>query len=141
MSFNSPVHACSFSPDGKYFAISHNNGVQVWETPSLLVREFAPFVLHGTYTGHQDEVVGITWSKTGRYVSSIWMKMTEANSRYFLSTSRDMTARLYTLDPLEGFKPKSFGGHRDVVLGAWFSGDEKTVSHDTQYDADSRYTQ
>ena len=112
MSFNSPVHACSFSPDGKYFAISHNNGVQVWETPSLLVREFAPFVLHGTYTGHQDEVLGITWSKTGRY---------------FLSTSRDMTARLYTLDPLEGFKPKSFGGHRDVVLGAWFSKDEKTV--------------
>jgi periodic tryptophan protein 2 len=38
-----------------------------------------------------------------------------------------MTARLYTLDPLEGFKPKSFGGHRDVVLGAWFSKDEKTV--------------
>jgi hypothetical protein len=50
-----------------------------------------------------------------------------ADDRYFLSTSRDMTARLWTLDPLEGFKPKSFGGHRDVVLGAWFSKDEKTV--------------
>jgi WD40 repeat protein len=68
MSFNAPVFACTFSPDGKYFAVSHNNGVQVWETPSLLVREFAPFVLHGTYTGHQGEVVGITWSKTGRWV-------------------------------------------------------------------------
>lgn len=70
MSFNAPVHACSFSPNGKYFAVSHNNGVQVWETPSLLVRDFAPFVLHGTYTGHQDEVVGITWSKTGRYADA-----------------------------------------------------------------------
>ena len=50
-----------------------------------------------------------------------------ADERYFLSTSRDMTARMYTLDPLEGFKPKSFGGHRDAVLGAWFSADEKTV--------------
>jgi hypothetical protein len=49
---------------------------------------------------------------------------------YFLTISRDMTARLYTLDPVEGFKPKSFGGHRDVVLGAWFSDDEKTVSAD-----------
>jgi periodic tryptophan protein 2 len=48
--------------------------------------------------------------------------------RYFLTTSRDMTARLYTLHPLDGFKPKSFGGHRDVVVGAWFSEDEKTVS-------------
>jgi periodic tryptophan protein 2 len=74
MSFNAPVYACSFSPDGKYFAISHNNGVQVWETPSLLVREFAPFVLHGTYTGHQGEVIGITWSKTGRYVNSRMVK-------------------------------------------------------------------
>lgn len=40
-----------------------------------------------------------------------------------------MTARLYTINPLEGFQPKQFGGHRDVVLGAFFSQDEKTVSH------------
>lgn len=39
-----------------------------------------------------------------------------------------MTARLYTLHPVDGFKPKSFGGHRDVVIGAYFSEDEKTVS-------------
>lgn len=48
--------------------------------------------------------------------------------RYFITTSKDMKAMLWTLDPLEGFKPKSFAGHRDVVLGAWFSADEKTVS-------------
>lgn len=39
-----------------------------------------------------------------------------------------MTARLYTINPLEGFQPKQFAGHRDVVLGAFFSQDEKTVS-------------
>ena len=39
-----------------------------------------------------------------------------------------MTARLYTLHPVEGYKPKSFAGHRDVVLNAYFSEDEKTVS-------------
>jgi periodic tryptophan protein 2 len=39
-----------------------------------------------------------------------------------------MTARLYTVDPLDGFMPKSFGGHRDIVLRAFFSEDEKTVS-------------
>jgi hypothetical protein len=60
-------------------------------------------------------------------VCLLYMSRVRADDRYFLSTSRDMTARLYTLDPLEGFKPKSFGGHRDVVLGAWFSKDEKTV--------------
>lgn len=40
-----------------------------------------------------------------------------------------MTARLFTLDPLEGFKSKTFAGHKDVVLGAYFSADGETVSH------------
>ncbi|KAL7424572.1 U3 snoRNP protein [Cryptotrichosporon argae] len=112
INFHSPVSCAAFSPDGRFFAVAHGAHVQVWHTPSVLVREFAPFILHREYTGHQDDVVSVTWSKTGRY---------------FLTTARDMTARLYTLDPLEGFKPKSFGGHRDVVLGAWFSDDEKTI--------------
>jgi periodic tryptophan protein 2 len=38
-----------------------------------------------------------------------------------------MTARLFTLDPLDGFRPKTFAGHRDAVLGAYFSSDCKTV--------------
>ncbi|ORY31612.1 WD40-repeat-containing domain protein [Naematelia encephala] len=112
ITFHKPVNCAAFSPDGKYIAITHGNIVQIWTTPSTIVRDFAPFTLYGEYTGHNDEVVSITWSKTGRY---------------FLTTGRDMTARLFTLDPLRGFKPKSFGGHRDVVLGAWFSDDEKTI--------------
>lgn len=39
-----------------------------------------------------------------------------------------MTARLFTLDPVEGFRPKTFAGHKDAVLGAYFSADGKTVS-------------
>lgn len=38
-----------------------------------------------------------------------------------------MTARLFTLDPMEGFRPKTFAGHKDAVLGAYFSNDAKTV--------------
>jgi periodic tryptophan protein 2 len=38
-----------------------------------------------------------------------------------------MTARLFTLNPVEGFRPKTFAGHRDAVLGAYFSSDGKTV--------------
>ena len=40
-----------------------------------------------------------------------------------------MTARLFTLDPLKGFRSKTFAGHKDVVLGAYFSADGETVSH------------
>lgn len=99
--------------DLRYIAVAHGNQTHVWKTPSHLVREFAPFVLHRVYTGHHDEVISITWSKS---------------SRFFVTTSRDMTAKLYTLHPTEGFKPKTFAGHRDVVVGAYFSADEKTVS-------------
>ena len=39
-----------------------------------------------------------------------------------------MAARLFTLDPVEGFRPKTFAGHRDAVLSAYFSADGNTVS-------------
>ncbi|ODN77448.1 hypothetical protein L202_04626 [Cryptococcus amylolentus CBS 6039] len=112
INFKRHVNHVSFSPDGKYIAITHGHKVQIWNTPSHLVREFAPFTLHREYTGHHDDVVSVCWSKT---------------SRYFVSTSRDMTARLYTVHPLEGFTPKQFAGHRDMVIGAYFSLDEKTI--------------
>ena len=47
--------------------------------------------------------------------------------RCFITTSKDMTARLYTLNPLEGFRPKTFAGHKNAVLGAYFSSDSKSV--------------
>jgi hypothetical protein len=39
-----------------------------------------------------------------------------------------MTARLYTLDPLDGFRPMTFAGHKNAVLNAHFSSNSKSVS-------------
>lgn len=39
-----------------------------------------------------------------------------------------MTARLFTLNPVEGFRPKTFAGHRDAVVGAYFSPKSNAVS-------------
>lgn len=116
--FKKPVRDIKFSPNGRYIAVTHDAHVQVWRTPNHLVREFAPFTLHRTYTSHHDEVLSIQWS---------------SDSECFITTSRDMTARLFTLDPVEGFLPKTFAGHRDVVLNAYFSSDNSiiyTVSRD-----------
>ncbi|KAG8928017.1 hypothetical protein FRC00_001884, partial [Tulasnella sp. 408] len=110
--FKKPVEDIQFSPDGKFIAVTHGPHVQVWKTPNHLLREFAPFVLHRTYTGHHDDVLSIRWS---------------TDSRFFLTTSRDMTARLFTLDPLEGYRPKTFTGHRDIILRAYFSSDHKSI--------------
>ncbi|TFK38091.1 WD40-repeat-containing domain protein [Crucibulum laeve] len=110
--FHKPVKDIKFSPDGKFIAVTHGTHIQVWRTPNHLAREFAPFDLHRTYTGHHDEVLSIQWSP---------------DSRCFITTSRDMTARLFTLNPLEGFRPKTFAGHRDAVIGAYFSSDGTTI--------------
>ncbi|KAF8503896.1 WD40 repeat-like protein [Hysterangium stoloniferum] len=110
--FKKKVNAVTFSPDGKYIAATHGNHLQVWRTPNHLIREFAPFVLHREYTGHHDEVLSVEWSP---------------DSRFLLTTSRDMTARLFTLEPLKGFRPKTFAGHRDGILHAYFSSDAKTI--------------
>ena len=66
ISFRSPVSHALFSPNGKYILLAVGNKIQVWDTPSTLTREFAPFELHREYTGHHDEVVSVTWSKTSR---------------------------------------------------------------------------
>ena len=55
--------------------------------------------------------------------------------RCFLTTSRDMTARLFTLSPVEGFRPKTFAGHRDVLINAYFSRDSRTVGFVIVYKA------
>ncbi|KAJ3936214.1 MAG: WD40 repeat-like protein [Lentinula lateritia] len=110
--FKKPVKDISFSPDGKFIAVTHGSHIQVWQTPNHLVREFAPFVLHRTYTGHMDDVLSIQWAE---------------DSQCFITTSRDMTARLFTLHPVKDYRPKTFAGHRDAVLGAYFSKDGNTI--------------
>lgn len=74
--------------------------------------EFAPFVKHHTHTGHFDEVRHIEWS---------------SDSRFFLSASKDLTARVWSLNQEEGFIPTVLSGHRQAVVGAYFSKDQETI--------------
>jgi len=109
--FKAPVLDLQFSPDGKFIAAAHQSHIQVWRAPGFN-REFAPFVKHRTYTGHHNDVTSISWSK---------------DSKFFISTSKDLTVRIYSLDPILGFKPFTLAGHRSTVLGAWFSDDSKSI--------------
>ncbi|EPY54274.1 U3 snoRNP-associated protein Utp1 [Schizosaccharomyces cryophilus OY26] len=111
--FKSPVGAIEFSPHGRYFVVALGKLIQVWRTPEAIdEREFAPFVLHREYTGHFDDVVSISWS---------------ADSRFFLSTSKDLTVRIHSVDPIEGFRPCALTGHKSTVVSAFFSQDQQTI--------------
>jgi periodic tryptophan protein 2 len=118
-SFKSAVSALAFSPSGGYFAVGLGRFVEVWRTPTTPDStseegglEYAPFVKHRRYAGHFDTVQSIEWS---------------ADSRFFLSASKDLTAKIWSLNPEESFVPTTLAGHRESVLGAWFSSDQELV--------------
>lgn len=117
-SFKSPVSALAFAPSGKHFAVAIGRKIQVWKTPSTPDTnvngevDFAPFVLHREYGGHFDAIQSLVWS---------------VDSRFFLSASKDLTARIWSLDPEEGFEPTVLAGHRESVKAAWFSANQESI--------------
>lgn len=117
-SFKAPVSALAFSPSGHHFAVGIGTSVEVWKTPSTPDAttdeglEFAPFIRHRVHAGHYDTVQSIEWS---------------SDSRFFLSSSKDLTARIWSLDSEDGFIPTILAGHREGVLAAWFSSDQEEI--------------
>jgi periodic tryptophan protein 2 len=117
-SFKSRVNALAFSPSGDYFIVGLGRKIQAWRTPSTPGTgadgelDFAPFVLHREYGGHHEDVHNLQWSGDGRF---------------FVSASKDLTARIWSLNPEEGFEPTVLSGHRENVRNAWFSANQESI--------------
>ncbi|KAI7285460.1 Periodic tryptophan protein [Hortaea werneckii] len=124
-SLKGAVSSLEFSPSGTHFAVGIGRKIEAWKTPSTPGAtdetadegeggglEFAPFVKYRQYVGHHDTVQNLEWS---------------SDSRFFLSASKDLTARIWSLDPEEGFTPTVLSGHRTAVYAAWFSADQETI--------------
>jgi periodic tryptophan protein 2 len=117
-SLKSRVTALAFSPSGDYFIVGLGRKIQAWRTPSTPGTgtdgelEFAPFVLHREYGGHYEDVYNLQWS---------------GDSRFFVSASKDLTARIWSLNPEEGFEPTVLSGHRENVRNAWFSANQESI--------------
>ena len=113
------MSALKFSPSGRHFAVAVGRRLQLWQTPSTPGTEtngeieFAPFVLHRDLAGHFDDIQNIEWS---------------SDSRFLLTASKDLTARVWSLDPEEGFEPTTLSGHRYGVVCAWFDANQELVS-------------
>ncbi|KAK6453871.1 WD40-repeat-containing domain protein [Scheffersomyces xylosifermentans] len=111
--FKDSVRDLQFSPDGHYFAIACSRFIQVWKTPDYTEdRQFSPFVRHRVYAGHYAEVTSVTWS---------------SDSRFFISTSKDMTSRIFSLQSSEKDVAMTLAGHRDNVIKAFFNSTQEII--------------
>lgn len=138
MRFKKKVRQATFSPNGRYIAVTLGKHVQVWHAPCAGIKEFAPLVLHRTYTGQSDDVTCITWS---------------SDSSVILAGSRDSTARIWTVQTTRNYQPVTLSGHKSALVGAYFhtspqdnkiqscytiSQDGALVSWECKYDDDEK---
>lgn len=111
--FKGKVHDLQFSHDGHYIAAAVDRFVQIWHTPDMAEdRQYAPFVRHRVYAGHYNDVVSVTWS---------------ADLRFLVSTSKDLTLRIFSLHSEDKEAKVTLTGHRDYVMRAFFSHDQETI--------------
>ena len=104
MNFKGKVTACEFSPCGKSFAVLVGKLVQIWATPTML-KEFAPFRLLRTYGGMYDDATCLAWS---------------GDSQWIIVGGKDLTARIYSANHLDGYAPPTLSGHREPLVAVAF---------------------
>lgn len=105
--FKRRVLQIRFSPDDTHFAVTHHHGCQLWRTPSLR-KEFSPLVLSRSIGGFFDECTCLDWS---------------ADSHSLILGSRDLSCRVYFRVRSKRMAVSVLSGHRDTVLGVFFSAD------------------
>lgn len=112
ITFKNAVKAVAFSPCGSRIAVATGKLLQIWRSPGFK-KEFFPFELIRTFADFDDKVTALKWSP---------------DSKYILAGSKDLTARLFSVNKtgVVKTKPFLFLGHRDTVVGVFLGVDKKT---------------
>nr|BCL66081.1 nucleolar protein, component of the U3 processome [Volvox africanus] len=121
-SFKGPVACAKFSPDGRYLAVGVGKLVQVWLSPSL-DKQMNPMQLYRTYGQSHCDILDLDWSPACRQGGD-GGGGGEAGDHpmYFIAAGcQDGTVRVFSLDPIPGYDPPALGGHREGVIGVFFS--------------------
>ncbi|GIM02141.1 hypothetical protein Vretimale_6840 [Volvox reticuliferus] len=123
-SFKGPVACAKFSPDGRYLAVGVGRLVQVWLSPSL-DKQMNPMQLYRTYGQSHTDVLDLDWSpscRQGGDGGSGGGGKAGDHPMYFIAAGcRDGTVRVFSLDPIPGYDPPALGGHKEGVVGVFFS--------------------
>jgi periodic tryptophan protein 2 len=105
-SFKGIVRAAAFSPCGAYLAVAVGRLVQVWRRPEA-DKSVAPFALHRTYGHAHADITCLDWS---------------ADSCWLAAGGKDLMVRVWSLQPIAGYKPPALGGHKEAPVAVHFAG-------------------
>ena len=103
--FKDKVRAAAFSPDGNYIAVAVGRLVQVWRRPGY-EKSITPMELHRTYGQCHADVVAIEWSPDGCWIAA---------------ASKDLITRVFSLHPIEGYRPPILTGHKETPIAVHFT--------------------
>ncbi|XP_020581444.1 periodic tryptophan protein 2 homolog [Phalaenopsis equestris] len=110
ITFKKRVTALRFSPDGSRIAVGLGKLLQIWRSPGFR-KEFFPFKLVRTFADCAASITSLDWSP---------------DSDYILVGSKDLAVRLFFLKKTKvRTRPFLFLGHREPVVGAFFSIEKK----------------
>ncbi|PRW59321.1 periodic tryptophan 2-like protein [Chlorella sorokiniana] len=104
-SFKGPVRAAKWSPDGRYLAAAVGRLLQVWKSPGL-EKSVAPMELHRTFGQCHSDITTVDWS---------------ADSQWLVVGGKDLSARVFSLNPIEGYRPPTLAGHREPIVAVHFT--------------------
>jgi len=103
INFKDKVRACKWSPDDQWLVVGVGRHLHIYEAPTL--ETGWKFVHHRTLGGHLDDISSVDWSKC---------------SRFIVTAADDLQARIWSIDPYEGFTPTVLSDHRAALRGAFF---------------------
>jgi len=109
--FKRVVHSLVFSPDDSMFAVTFGRGCQIWRTPGIQ-REFSPLTLLRTLSGFHDDAVCVDWSE---------------DSQSLIMGAKDLGAKIYYRVTSKRMAMTTLSGHRDILVGAYFSSSGDTA--------------
>ncbi|XP_077866137.1 LOW QUALITY PROTEIN: periodic tryptophan protein 2 homolog [Saccoglossus kowalevskii] len=109
--FHTAVQSIKYSPDGKKIAVTKENVTLVYHAPGHC-KEYNPMVLYRSYYGAYDETTSIDWT---------------TDSKAFVIGSKDMTSRVHAAVQIQNLVVHSLGGHKDVIVGAFFENESLDV--------------